>query len=498
MDVKIRGHYKQLKKEHVDRQMLERAHYHGKRLSSEKEPSKYLSFIVDGMDQGKTSLPHFAGRPSKIINHADLLKTHVSGIVNHGQGKFSTYVDFNQYPHDPNLTINLILKTLKKVAEEQGNRLPKIFYLQADNCFRENKNRFVLGFLELLVTEQIFKEVYMSFLPVGHTHEDVDAAFSKISEKLKVKDAETIPQLVNIIPDSEELDNMFNVKTWLEPCFNDISQISKPLHFKFYNYDGTTRTCYKGIHTEPWQTLDFNVLAYTPKGQPDKLEPKYDKINIERVKRQVSALQNYFTHSTSYNWWIEFLNSLEREPAMKRYKWILKDLPRQTEQAEHTEIIDVPRHIEEMLEKEREIPKVIVKAKKKQTQTGQKNRVTGKTMGKSKTAGTAGTKERHKKSGKRRVLTQSKTVIIPVIDDSKRHIWLWILICMIDIAISLLILIVMILLTSLCTILRMLKYLNSIWQVTINMHTGQLHACVHEMKGMRFFRPLTVQYIESY
>ena len=41
----------------------------------------------------------------------------------------------------------------------QNNRLPPVLYLQADNCYRENKNRFVLAFCELLVKERIFNEV---------------------------------------------------------------------------------------------------------------------------------------------------------------------------------------------------------------------------------------------------------------------------------------------------------------------------------------------------
>ena len=53
----------------------------------------------------------------------------------------------------------------------QNNKLPPILYLQADNCWKENKNKYVLGLCELLVRKKIFKEVHLSFLFVGHTHE---------------------------------------------------------------------------------------------------------------------------------------------------------------------------------------------------------------------------------------------------------------------------------------------------------------------------------------
>ena len=38
----------------------------------------------------------------------------------------------------------------------------------------------------------------MSFLPVGHTHEDIDQLFSCISRKLKHSNAYTIPGMVGV------------------------------------------------------------------------------------------------------------------------------------------------------------------------------------------------------------------------------------------------------------------------------------------------------------
>ena len=42
-------------------------------------------------------------------------------------------------------------------------------------------------------------QVHLSFLIVGHTHEDVDAAFSRISEKLRRLDAETFYDLLGLL-----------------------------------------------------------------------------------------------------------------------------------------------------------------------------------------------------------------------------------------------------------------------------------------------------------
>ena len=95
---------------------------------------------------------------------------HISGVISHGHRKHMTYVDVLEYPHDSNLSMNIILKVLYTLAQSNRNSLPPVLFLQADNCFRENKNKYLLALCELFVHLRIFKEVHLSFLFVGHTH----------------------------------------------------------------------------------------------------------------------------------------------------------------------------------------------------------------------------------------------------------------------------------------------------------------------------------------
>ena len=125
----------------------------------------------------------------------------------HGKLIYGFY-DILQWPHDSNLTIQV----LGHILLDFKDRLPEVLYLQLDNTSRENKNRFVLGFCALLVQNNVFKKVHSSvdvllcihkyhlsytvqvrlnFLPVGHTHEDIDQFFSKVSHKLKKSNVET-------------------------------------------------------------------------------------------------------------------------------------------------------------------------------------------------------------------------------------------------------------------------------------------------------------------
>lgn len=73
----------------------------------------------------------------------------------------------------------------------------------------------------------------MSFLLVGHTHEDVDQCFSTISQKLKEKDALTMPNLEALIfnsqtpqPHVSKVNTVLNISGWLEPFINQVHNIT--------------------------------------------------------------------------------------------------------------------------------------------------------------------------------------------------------------------------------------------------------------------------------
>ena len=71
----------------------------------------------------------------------------------------------------------------------------------------------------------------MSFLMVGHTHEDIDQRFSCISRTLK-HDARSLPELhaviiismANMSVEATKLGGVFDIKSWLKPYLNHISQ----------------------------------------------------------------------------------------------------------------------------------------------------------------------------------------------------------------------------------------------------------------------------------
>ena len=162
----------------------ERHKYYHHREKARSEPLRYATVIIDGMDQSKTNLPHLT-QNTKSTQNLWKLRTHLTGALLHTQspkGKLGFgYYDLLQWPHDCNLTIHPrrsgrerrkpplrggrpfqglrpLLHVLVYLADHL-NSIPEVLYIQLDNCYRENKNRYMFGFCSLLVQLRIVKKV---------------------------------------------------------------------------------------------------------------------------------------------------------------------------------------------------------------------------------------------------------------------------------------------------------------------------------------------------
>ena len=84
------------------------------------------------------------------------MRTHLTGCLVHGHGNYG-FFDFLQFSHDANLTLTCMLLALMEVCKV--STLPRRLLIQMDNCVRENKNKYVFGFLAYLIELQVFSEV---------------------------------------------------------------------------------------------------------------------------------------------------------------------------------------------------------------------------------------------------------------------------------------------------------------------------------------------------
>ncbi|VDI78639.1 Hypothetical predicted protein [Mytilus galloprovincialis] len=361
----------QLKKDlkvHLDRQRSERRDYYKKKDEACMKSKEVMSIIIDGMDQSKTNIPHFKGW-TKPKCGAPALKTHITGCLVHGSQLY-LYTDLLQWPHDPNLTITCLVNAITS----NTNLLPPKLYVQCDNCGRENKNKYVIGFLGYLCLSGYVKEAYLSFLLKGHTHEDIDQRFSVISHRLRRVNAMTLPQLQKEIessfhdkPHQEVLACVRDVKSWLDNSLCEMSFHSFQHQFWLYcDRPNHVTLKYRKFSTDSWlpeagqnqiELFDLDITGNNtiPQGIPKLCQQHYDDSRIEMARHAVMKMKN-FLNFQEYTWWMEFLNNptkstpkITRWPLtnlLKMHKII--DIPIQLVQTEDPE----PSCISEMLESE--------------------------------------------------------------------------------------------------------------------------------------------------
>jgi hypothetical protein len=163
--------------------MGERMAYYKKRNSATKEPLKYVSIISDGMAQGHCKLPWMANL--KDIDFDKQLEQHLQGVYAHGRsiGIFRTFHNVKRTTNAQLHSLLLHLESLTRKVEADGSTstipLPDTMYYQVDGG-PENANKIVYAMMELLVAKKLFRKIVLTRLPVGHTHEDIDAKFAKI------------------------------------------------------------------------------------------------------------------------------------------------------------------------------------------------------------------------------------------------------------------------------------------------------------------------------
>jgi hypothetical protein len=159
----------------------EKLMYYSNRARARKWPHLYLSVIIDGADQSKHDMPHFKDM-SHMTNELRRIKMHLYGALVHGRAAYAfTMTDHEAQGH--NSTIQVLHYVLVDIAK--GGPLPTILKVQLDNTTKQNKGQYLFAYLSMLVEYGVFESVEVSYLPVGHTHEDIDQFFSRVSVWLR-------------------------------------------------------------------------------------------------------------------------------------------------------------------------------------------------------------------------------------------------------------------------------------------------------------------------
>jgi hypothetical protein len=184
------------KREHKALISKDKDGYYSRGAKAVMRPANFLSLIVDGADQEKYSLP-YRPRPMKTLDNCWRQKIHVMGAISHGRQVFA-FIATDDIKQGNNVTIEVIHRVLLKTIKDEG-RLPPVLYLQLDNTCKQNKAQYTMAYLHSLVDAGVFQKIIVSFLPVGHTHEDIDQFFSVLAKALKHRNCYSREDLADII-----------------------------------------------------------------------------------------------------------------------------------------------------------------------------------------------------------------------------------------------------------------------------------------------------------
>jgi len=79
------------------------------------------------------------------------------------------YRIFHTINGDSNANIHTFLLNLEEWKSKNDDRYPRKVYWQIDGG-PENANKYILAMCEYLVASTSIEEIFLSRLPVGHTH----------------------------------------------------------------------------------------------------------------------------------------------------------------------------------------------------------------------------------------------------------------------------------------------------------------------------------------
>lgn len=183
-----------------------------------------------------------------------------------------------------------------------------------------------------------------------------------------------MPDLLQLLPDPEQLIWMYNVRDWMDPFISDVRKHTKPLHYKFTLDQASDHVSffYKASQQKPWKLApsgmflsDSNGNIHLPKGTPKVSEPILDKIPLGKMESRLNDWRCLFSDQLQheqFNWWKQHIAYLKRlnndiafqkKDVLSKAKWMLNRLPKiNIESPSSEEDTDPPTEIVNLLQQE--------------------------------------------------------------------------------------------------------------------------------------------------
>src|ERR1700737_4804700 len=269
-----------------------------------------VKFAHYALDLYPADSNHTIGSFARLLRDLEKPPTYFSGLLFENMGSTPLYEAVLDGK-------DVCLHSLPEPPSEPviAKKLPPTLRVQLDNCAKDNKSRYVFAYwLLLFVAKGIFKEVFVSFLIVGHTHDDIDALFGRWSMKLHENFFPTIPLLIKSYMDLDHMpviphmiEEVPDFKAFIKPYMlkggDRLVGYTKAQQFRFYiRDDGLPAMQFKLLCTSPNWGPDDGILIWRqdndgkcllPDGDPKPCKPDLMRNGPEIIK-DISGFIEYW------------------------------------------------------------------------------------------------------------------------------------------------------------------------------------------------------------
>lgn len=170
-------------RQHLREQYEDRTIYWSMRWASRKYMN-VLTIIIDSMDKAKLAIPRMnCARLPKAFDGLHRERVVCTCLWAHGWCT-KCLINDEALPHGANAfaeALFRLLEQVKEISDRTGRPIPRHLWIQSDNTTAQAKNQETFMLCAWLVLTGKFDSVSLNFLPVGHTHEDVDQFFSLLT-----------------------------------------------------------------------------------------------------------------------------------------------------------------------------------------------------------------------------------------------------------------------------------------------------------------------------
>ena len=175
-------------KQHLLRQYMDRASYWQarglSRLGPQASGKRTLVIMLDSIDHSKFAVPRARCLTSKDFNNFIRPTMHCTAALVHG---VATFVILGEpfTMQNSSWTVDILAHIMHVLAQCQDIDLRNTeLILVTDNASKEGKNNTVLRFLSgMVLTRKLLRAEFRS-LESGHSHEDLDQAFSSLASHI--------------------------------------------------------------------------------------------------------------------------------------------------------------------------------------------------------------------------------------------------------------------------------------------------------------------------